>query len=785
MEKKQRKEKRMHLKRIELTNYRQHRRLDVDFNGNMIAVLGQNGSGKSNLIGAIQFALTGEQPGFTKSDLTTWGEKEGSVRLFFTAGSKNEEFVITRKTDGNVVLKVGDETIKQARKVEEALREKAGLDKELIRQIVFVPQKGIDSILFDDPKNREVAFQRLIGIGNASKIYEALRTEIANYDKPQGFDEAIAQARKQLAEHEGLAKVCRETLGKYESALKSLPSKETLEGEVDRCAGAQQAIAAYVRASQSLEETQKQHESALAKLAGMGAVSEAEEEGIRENLNGLEKHNETLRADLESVNGSIRILGRLKEIVDSVKKADEELSLARQKAEDVHGKYPDSTLEEANALVESLGSKQVAAESELRSLRNLVQSASSDGTCPVCGAPATQDEIESHLREKLTEAERKASDACEKAKTARMEYDKREALETNADMEVDRKNIAFDTALEALKKAHDANVEGCEINIETFEVSYKGSKPDDLQKIKDNCSRISDDMKNTSGRILELRSKLSDIASSRSSAKEARESVSKFAAQIDLITKNKKDCAERLASLGIDPTSVGSDASGSCDNALKKARANLDAYNGILRDMAGTKGQLESTEKTIESTKNYIDDLVEKKEVEDKVKEKVDVLKRVRDWFHYREGPRIMSQNVMKELTACVNKYLDQFCAPFVVEAEEEGFGFRCRFIDGRTMPDPHPDASMLSGGQKVALAIAFRMAIYMTFGGELGLLSLDEPTAYLDDASIEHLGELLQKVGEVARNKGLQILMATHEKAIMPFLDTKIDLGSIINKED
>ena len=60
----------MHLKRIELTNYRQHRQLDVDFSGNLIAVLGPNGCGKSNLIGAIQFALTGEQPGFTKADLT-------------------------------------------------------------------------------------------------------------------------------------------------------------------------------------------------------------------------------------------------------------------------------------------------------------------------------------------------------------------------------------------------------------------------------------------------------------------------------------------------------------------------------------------------------------------------------------------------------------------------------------------------------------------------------------------------------------------------------------------
>ena len=33
----------MHLVRIELTNFRQHKKLDVDFSGNLIAVLGPNG----------------------------------------------------------------------------------------------------------------------------------------------------------------------------------------------------------------------------------------------------------------------------------------------------------------------------------------------------------------------------------------------------------------------------------------------------------------------------------------------------------------------------------------------------------------------------------------------------------------------------------------------------------------------------------------------------------------------------------------------------------------------
>lgn len=776
----------MHLKRLELTNFRQHKKLDVDFSGNLIAVLGRNGCGKSNMIGAIQFALTGAQPGFTKADLTTWGEKEGSVKLIFTAGSNDTEFTIVRKTNGDVTLKVGDETIKQARKVEEALRDKAGLDKDLINQIVFVPQKGIDSILFDDPKNREVAFQRLIGIGNAAKIYESLRTEIAAYDKPQGFDEAIAKARLQLSEQEKVASACRAVLEKYDSTLAQLPSKEQLEAEVDKCAGAQQAVAAYARAEQSLADTQQLHEDALAKLSGMGAVSEDEEQKLRNESAELSKDRESCREKLEAGKESVRFLTRMKELSDAAVKAKADLAEAEKAMDELHKRYSNSVDDEREH-VAKLEAAQTALEAEGKSLRNMMKEASSDGTCPLCGGDATQEDIEKHVGDRLKAIDDQLMEAVDKAVSARNALNKRSNEEYDAKRRVDVAKDRYDSAFQAIKKAHDANVEGCEIDLETFDVSFKGGKPDDLPDIQKANSEIQKKMEEIERRKSEISKSLNDIESTKKQAKDARDNVARLAAQIDLIEKNRRDCAEKLAGMGIDPESVKKGDGGSCDSALNKARANLDAFNGILRDMAAEKGRLESAEKTIESTKKFIEELVAKKELEDNVRNKVDTLKRVRDWFHYREGPRIMSQNVMRDLTACVNSYLDQFNAPFVVEAEEEGFGFRCRFIDGRTMPDPCPDASLLSGGQKVALAIAFRMSIYMCFGAELGLLSLDEPTAYLDDASIEHLGELLQKVGEVARNKGLQILMATHEKAIMPFLDTKIDLGAIkeIMKED
>lgn len=742
----------MHLKRIELTNFRQHRKLDVDFEGNLIALLAPNGVGKSNFIGAIQFALTGAQPGFTKANLTTWGEKEGSVRLFFTAGSKNEAFVITRKTNGDVVMKVGDETIKQAKKVEDALRDRAGLDKDLINQIVFVPQKGVDAILFDDPKNREVAFQRLIGIGQASKIYDALRTEIAAYDKPQGFDEAIARSKTQLAEQSEVAKVCRETLKRYDDTIRQLPTKETLEGEVDRLAGAQAAIEELTSVTQRLNSAQDAHERALKALNEVGSFSEAEEEQLRKLV--------------DEDNDVVRFLSRLKELSEAAYNAKKEGDAVIKEAEATLAQYT-TKIEDDRAEVKRLDGEQAAAEAEARSLRNMMREASSDGTCPLCGAPASQEDISKHVQEKLDAIEAKHKEVTDKAMKARMALDKRESDESSAARKLDRARTKMETAKSALQNAKDKNVEGVGIDMVSFEVIYKGNVPADLPKIE---TRLADNKR-----------KLAAAVSTKDASKTARDNVARYAAQVDMLVQSKQTAAKRVADMGIDPETVEADASEKCRKATAKARANLDAYNGILRDMAAEKGRLDAAEKTIESTKKFIDDLVAKKELEDKVKVKVDTLKRVRDWFHFKEGPRILSQNVMKDLTACVNDYLNQFDAPFIVEAEEEGFGFRCCFTDGRYMPDPRPDASLLSGGEKVALAIAFRLAIYMCFGGELGLLSLDEPTAYLDANRLEHLGELLQKVGAVARNNGLQILMATHEKAIMPFLDSKIDLGEIL----
>ena len=104
--------------------------------------------------------------------------------------------------------------------------------------------------------------------------------------------------------------------------------------------------------------------------------------------------------------------------------------------------------------------------------------------------------------------------------------------------------------------------------------------------------------------------------------------------------------------------------------------------------------------------------------------------------------------------------------------------GFRCVFNDGRTLPNPPPEAGMLSGGQKIALAVAFRFAVYSMFAGKLGLLSLDEPTAYLDDDTIGRFGDMLGKIRELATNMQLQVLISTHEAQLRGAFDQTVEIG-------
>ena len=86
--------------------------------------------------------------------------------------------------------------------------------------------------------------------------------------------------------------------------------------------------------------------------------------------------------------------------------------------------------------------------------------------------------------------------------------------------------------------------------------------------------------------------------------------------------------------------------------------------------------------------------------------------------------------------------------------------------------------AERLSGGQKIILAMAFRFAVNDMFAAKLGVLILDEPTAWLDDDNIDRIVDVLKIAGAHAKASNMQLLVITHEKELENIFDQTIKLA-------
>lgn len=249
----------MKLKKIELKNYAQHKNLDVTFNpeAGVIGIIGPMGSGKSNLIGAIETGVRGE---FVrkKSSLITRGEKESHITL--TVDISGKEYTITRPLSGSQLASIKSESLEVtgSDSVSSFLLNALEVDSSILKNIVFIRQEEMSNILFCSPTERDRIASKFFGLDNAVIIEKELSLEINNIkfhatqDSLESIDEKIVEVKKQKensnAELEKEGEVDPKELEDLENKMQSylkkikntnlwdlyLSQKDTLEEDVNR-----------------------------------------------------------------------------------------------------------------------------------------------------------------------------------------------------------------------------------------------------------------------------------------------------------------------------------------------------------------------------------------------------------------------------------------------------------------------------------------------------------------------------------------------------------------------
>lgn len=704
----------MILKKLELSNYRTHRSLSKTFDGNLIAILGSNGSGKSSFLGAIQFALTGEQPGEVRKDLVSWGEKEGFVRLEFEHAGHS--CAIRRSISSPACsLEIDGERINGAKAVEAAMAERFGVDKDLFRQVVFVRQAEVDAILFDEPRARELAFQRLAGLGDTEKMYNVLGGIVTKYDKPDSYDTWLDDAERSLKDTRAKSDELATRIGALELELAKLPQKRDMLESLSQL--------------QSAIGTEKQRKELRERIDATAKAFEAAKKNLEE-LQATAPDSRTaddLRAEISSIDGLVAVRKRIDDAEEgtssAAKAVEAAMAVDAPSAEDVA---------KAEADLASDREKMAAAANRVLTLEDYIRVVNGSGSCPVCGSTLSFD-LDGRLRAELQAAKAEHADIEQRVAGNQCAYMRRslEARESGIRLACARLDAAKALVLSARAAYENGQKE-----------------PPPLHELED--------------RRRAVHSVLAARASWESSVRDAQNAVSSAAASLDALGRSVPADGEP-----VDVEKLSEQAA-----VISKGILKYDETSTILATLQGT---ARVTAEQVSASEKYIEDLRAKKALADETKKRLEVLSTVRRALHYTAIPRTLSQKIVDRLTDGVNDYLDLFSAPFSVEPASEGVGFVCRFTDGRPMPEELPGAKALSGGQKVQLACAFRFATYGLFAPKLGLLALDEPTAYLDDSAVGRFGDVLKKVMEAARAMNVQVLCATHHQQVSAQADQTI----------
>jgi len=254
------------IRRIRLLNFATHEDTEMEFGNGKNVIIGATGSGKTNLLLALDFAFMGEVPGTTLSELIADDADTAEVILDYLEPRTGQNYQIhrtlTRNTSGGAShecsftnLDTG-EMVKKPEAVQKTLLA-LGVDPSVFRHVVHVAQGSFADIL-QETQERKNALDKLFQISQLENAYLELGRQEGPVQQIESRKQAKLQTRSGL---EAVASKLGEEKANLEKMAKERQSKQEQLGAATRQLG-------------ELEQASKQNIEALSRL-------DAVEEGLR------------------------------------------------------------------------------------------------------------------------------------------------------------------------------------------------------------------------------------------------------------------------------------------------------------------------------------------------------------------------------------------------------------------------------------------------------------------------------------------------------------------------
>jgi exonuclease SbcC len=209
------------------------------------------------------------------------------------------------------------------------------------------------------------------------------------------------------------------------------------------------------------------------------------------------------------------------------------------------------------------------------------------------------------------------------------------------------------------------------------------------------------------------------------------------------------------------------------DNFNKK-RLSLDEQNLIVRRL-----EISSAEKRkeLELLKQRIEETTETILKKEKVRSQIIYLRSLQDWLQekFLSIIALTEKNVLAKLRSDFSKIINEWFTTLV----EDSLSVRLDedFTPVITNQDYEVDYDFLSGGERTAVALAYRLALNQILNSMMSnlktkdIIILDEPTDGFSEQQLDKMRDIFEQL------KSEQIILVSHEQKIEGFVDNIIKI--------
>jgi len=491
----------------------------------------------------------------------------------------------------------------------------------------------------------------------------------------------------------------------------------------------------------------------------------------------------------------------LKSLVDDIER---KLAEQRRELEELPQVNLDSLQRELEELEERLTiarSSQEATENLqqelMRSLESLREA--KGGKCPVCGGPLDEE----HRILLITDTEKKLSESRKRIEELRREVrelegrrgDIRRRLDRARELKARREQIEktlsnFETELrrrtrelEDVKDKEDEYSSLRSQELELLEVERQFTKvagvdEQEVEELEGRLGRVIQDLTLLKREVKEIEERLGGTTREQVEVnlrrlvnlRKERDNIQRQVGEREVLLRKEEELRELLTRLEEELKSLNF-----TEEDYTRFKGDLEALTESIRraelELAKVRGEKAKVEERLRINGERERQLSEEMSQITKYRRAQERLERLRKILGENMMQRYLISTVRGRIENNLNDLLSLFNLSFVRVTLnfEEGKGMNSKsLLRAYGMSGQQLNVEMLSGGERIAIALGLRLAIARALMGELGFMILDEPTIHLDS---QRRSELLNVIKE-STNAVPQIIVVTHDEEVLRIAD-------------